>query len=150
MFPPFFGGNTGAGSGGNDDIRMSLDAYHRELAKLQNCPQSQISQNMSGLLGLHGQSGNNASSNNSQPPVSNGIIQDLSIPKNERKPDAVKLPNGDISNDRLDFKKENLPESLSEAMKHAGSAFSLVRPKTEPGLWRFDDELDVSEGRIFN
>ncbi|XP_065201210.1 homeobox protein cut isoform X2 [Planococcus citri] len=137
MFPPFFGGNGGSAPGNSDDIRMSLDAYHRELAKLQNCPQSQISQNMSGLLGLHtptSATNNTTPSNNSQPPMSNGIIQDLSLPKNERKPESVKLPNGDLSNDRLDFKKEapSVSESISEAIKHAGSAFSLVRPKTEP------------------
>lgn len=138
MFPPFFGGNTGSGSGGNDDIRMSLDAYHRELAKLQNCPQSQITQNMSGLLGLHSQAANSTPTNNGQPPMSNGIIQDLSLPKSERKPESVKLPNGDLSNDRVEFKKEiAVSESVTEAMKHAGSAFSLVRPKTEPGSWGF-------------
>lgn len=138
MFPPFFGSNGGSASGNGEDIRMSLDAYHRELAKLQNCPQSQISQNMSGLLGLHTQASaaSNTPSNNAQPPMSNGIIQDLSLPKNERKPESVKLPNGDLSNDRLDFKKESpsVSESISEAIKHAGSAFSLVRPKTEPGV----------------
>lgn len=149
MFPSFFGANGGPGSASSEDIRLSLDAYNRELAKLQNCPQSQISQNMSGLLGLHPQPANNNNSSanigsgggvganagsGGQPPVSNGVIQDLSLPKAERKSD-IKLPNGDLSNDKPEFKKESVPtsESFSEAMKHAGSAFSLVRPKTEPG-----------------
>jgi homeobox protein cut-like len=176
MFPPFFSANGGPGAPTSEELRMSLEAYNREMAKLQNCPPGQLSQNMSSLLGLHTQgstnnnnNNNNSSSNNnnnnnsganslsncntnnivsgnasvgggsghtngSQPPVSNGIIQDLSLPKAERKPDAPKLPNGDLSNDKSDFKKDSctsVPESFSEAMKHAGSAFSLVRPKTE-------------------
>ncbi len=157
MFPPFFGRDGGAGSAGNEDMRVSLDAYHRELAKLQSCPPNQIGQNMSGLLGLHAAQSaasnppsnnatagsNNSSSNNtssagnqSHPPMSNGIIQDLSLPKSERKPEPPKLPNGDISNDKMEFKKESsapTETSFSEAMKHGNSAFSLVRPKTEPG-----------------
>jgi len=161
MFPPFFSANGAPGAPTSEELRMSLDVYNREIAKLQNCPPGQLSQNMSGLLGLHPQ-GNNSNSgvnslsntnnsssgtasagvssgstNGGQPPVSNGIIQDLSLPKSERKSEAPKLLNGDLSNDTLDFKKEtstSVSDSFSEAMKHAGSAFSLVRPKAETSM----------------
>jgi hypothetical protein len=34
-----------------------------------------------------------------------------------------------------DCKKEsNMMESVADVLRHAGSAFSLVRPKTEPGM----------------
>lgn len=161
MFPPFFGRESGPGVGSAEELRLSFEAYQKEFAKLQSCPPSQLSQSMSGLLGLHAQSANNAlvnnnnntsSSNNNntgsisncasatgQPsvPVSNGIIQDLSLPKSERKPtdSSLKLPNGDLSNDKIEFKKElsSASDSFSDSMKHASSAFSVVRPKTEPG-----------------
>lgn len=160
MFPPFFGRESGPGVGSAEELRLSFEAYQKEFAKLQSCPPNQLSQSMSGLLGLHAQSANsalvnnnnNTSSNNNntssnsnsasatgQPavPVSNGIIQDLSLPKSERKPtdSSLKLPNGDLSNDKIEFKKElsSASDSFSDSVKHTSSAFSIVRPKTEPG-----------------
>lgn len=86
---------------------MAFESYHRELAKL-NPPLSGIP----GLIALQSQ---------------NGVAQDLSMPK-ERKD---KLPNGGSDVD-LD-KKDGAESNISEMLRHAGSAFSLVRPKTEPG-----------------
>lgn len=35
----------------------------------------------------------------------------------------------------IDGKKESsMMESVADVLRHAGSAFSLVRPKTEPGM----------------
>ncbi|VVC35490.1 Hypothetical protein CINCED_3A013569 [Cinara cedri] len=128
LFPHFFGNHT---AGSHEDIRTALDAYHRELSKLQNCPQSQLS----GLLALQQQaavaamSNNNNNNNNTLPGTA--IVQDLSLPKErkemytftQRKDFAVKVNGTEVSD------KES--ETVSEAMKQAGSAFSLVRPKTE-------------------
>jgi len=109
-----------------------LDAYHRELSKLQNCPQSQLS----GLLALQQQAAvaamsNNNNNNNNNTIQGTGIAQDLSLPKDrkdiypfvQRKDFAVKVNGTEVSD------KES--ETVAEAMKQAGSAFSLVRPKTE-------------------
>lgn len=129
MFPHFFGNHTG----NHEDIRTALDAYHRELSKLQNCPQSQLS----GLLALQQQaavaamSNNNNNTNNNNTIQGNGMAQDLSLPKDrkdvyafaQRKDFAVKVNGIEVSD------KES--EISAEAMKQAGSAFSLVRPKTE-------------------
>jgi len=130
LFPHFFGNHTGS----HEDIRSALDAYHRELSKLQNCPQSQIS----GLLALQQQAAvaamsnnNNNNNNNNNTIQGNGMAQDLSLPKDrkdmylfaQRKDFTVKVNGTDVCD------KES--ETMSEAMKQAGSAFSLVRPKTE-------------------
>lgn len=109
-----------------------MDAYHRELSKLQNCPQSQLS----GLLALQQQAAvaamsNNNNNNNNNTIQGTGIAQDLSLPKDrkdiypfvQRKDFAVKVNGTEVSD------KES--ETVAEAMKQAGSAFSLVRPKTE-------------------
>ncbi|XP_014293824.1 homeobox protein cut isoform X2 [Halyomorpha halys] len=97
VFPHFLSGGSG------EDVRIAMDAYHRELAKLN-------STNTGGLphplAALHAQ---NLSS------VHNGIAQDLSLPKQVKREKA--------SNE--DEKKEE--------ERHGGSAFSLVRPKVEPG-----------------
>jgi len=102
------------------------------LSKLQNCPQSQLS----GLLALQQQAAvaamsNNNNNNNNNTIQGNGMAQDLSLPKDrkdmysfaQRKDFSVKVNGTDVSD------KES--ETVSEAMKQAGSAFSLVRPKTE-------------------
>ncbi|XP_026810680.1 homeobox protein cut isoform X2 [Rhopalosiphum maidis] len=128
LFPHFFGNHTG----NHDDIRTALDAYHRELSKLQNCPQSQLS----GLLALQQQAAvaamsNNNNNNNNNTIQGTGMAQDLSLPKDrkdiypfvQRKDFAVKVNGTEVSD------KES--ETVAEAMKQAGSAFSLVRPKTE-------------------
>ncbi|XP_025410697.1 homeobox protein cut-like isoform X3 [Sipha flava] len=127
LFPHFLGNHTGS----HDDYRTALDAFHREQSKLQNCPQSQLS----GLLALQQQvavaamSNNNNNNNTIQ---GNGMAQDLSLPKDrkdmysfaaQRKDFGVKVNGTEVSD------KES--ETVTEAMKQAGSAFSLVRPKTE-------------------
>lgn len=88
---------------------MALDAYHREIAKLSQCQNSGQMPNL-GLLALQQQA-------MAQIPALNGGVQDLSLPK-----DKMKLVNGIEDKD-----KEN------EDVRHSGSAFSLVRPKIEPG-----------------
>lgn len=137
LFPHFFGNHT---AGSHEDIRTALDAYHRELSKLQNCPQSQLS----GLLALQQQAAvaamsNNNNNNNNNTLPGTGIVQDLSLPKErkemysfaQRKDFAVKVNGTEVSD------KES--ETVAEAMKQAGSAFSLVRPKTEPSkLFEFN------------
>lgn len=92
-----------------EEIRMALDAYHRELAKLNQCQNSGQLPNL-GLLALQQQA-------MAQLPSMNGGVQDLSLPK-----DKMKTMNGIDDKD-----KEN------EEARHSGSAFSLVRPKIEPG-----------------
>jgi homeobox protein cut-like len=66
----------------------------------------------------------------------NGVAQDLSLPKDRK--DACKLSNGSGSEllmEGVDSKKESsMMESVADVLRHAGSAFSLVRPKTEPGM----------------
>lgn len=112
---------------------MALDAYHRELSKLNaQCP-TVGSSNLPGILALQQQA------LNQQVVVMSGqqngmAAQDLSLPKMERKGD-MKLPNGETGME-TDCKKESMVQgmdSVAEALRHAGSAFSLVRPKAEPG-----------------
>lgn len=66
----------------------------------------------------------------------NGVAQDLSLPKDRK--DSGKLPNGganELLMEGVDCKKEtSMMESVADVLRHAGSAFSLVRPKTEPGM----------------
>lgn len=142
---------------------MALDAYHRELAKLNTCP----SPGLPGLLALQQQALHQQTPSQQQ----NGGAQDLSLPK-DRKSDTPgppstpgstierpgtaqshKLVNGiaessensdkDRDRDRerererdLLLKKEGalMDPTMAEAIRHAGSAFSLVRPKTESGI----------------
>lgn len=88
---------------------MALDAYHREIAKLNQCQQTNL-----GLMALQQQA--------LQQNVAavNGGVQDLSLPK-----DKAKMVNG--------VEEKDSKEVKSEDMRHSGSAFSLVRPKIEPG-----------------
>lgn len=114
---------------------MALDAYHRELAKLNaHCP-NVASPNIPGLLALQQQALNQQAAA-AMTGQQNGMAQDLSLPKVERKSD-VKLPNGESAIE-AECKKETAGgpavDSVAEALRHAGSAFSLVRPKTEPGI----------------
>lgn len=92
----------------DDNIRMALEAYHRELAKLQqsggNIPNFP---NLPGLLALQQQALNGA--------------QDLSVKK-----EGIKM-NGQPPSNIDELSKD------SEDPRHSGSAFSLVRPKQEPG-----------------
>ena len=60
----------------------------------------------------------------------NGVAQDLSLPKDRK--DTGKLHNGG-GNELLMEGGDNKMETVADVLRHAGSAFSLVRPKTEPG-----------------
>lgn len=90
----------------DDNIRMALEAYHRELAKLQqsggNIPNFP---NLPGLLALQQHALNGA--------------QDLSVKKEQ----AAKMNGQHIVMD----------EASKDSEDRNSSAFSLVRPKPEPG-----------------
>lgn len=108
-----------------EDIRMALEAYHRELAKIQ--PGSNIPNlhNLPGmppfpnLLALQQQAMQQAQNQHMN---GSGAVQDLSLPKDKN----AKL------NGMTDSDKDRSMDA-EEAIRHAGSAFSLVRPKLEPG-----------------
>lgn len=97
-----------------EEIRMALDAYHRELSKLSQCQNPPQLSNL-GLLAL--QQHALVQQQQQLHPHMNGGAQDLSLPK-----EKMKLLNG------IDDKDKDVDE-----IKHSGSAFSLVRPKIEPG-----------------
>lgn len=108
----------------HEDIRMALEAYHRQLANLnqgQNPVQMPLSllaiQQQQALVHHHQQQ--QQQQQQQQTLGSNGGVQDLSIPK-----DKMKLMNGMIE------EKDKDDDAVS---RHSGSAFSLVRPKLEPG-----------------
>ncbi|XP_032527251.2 homeobox protein cut isoform X4 [Danaus plexippus] len=107
-----------------EDIRMALEAYHRELAKIQPGGNIPTLHNLPGmppfpnLLALQQQ----AMQAQSQHINGSGAIQDLSLPKEKN----TKI------NGMTDSDKERSMDA-EEAIRHAGSAFSLVRPKLEPG-----------------
>ncbi|KAJ8916056.1 hypothetical protein NQ315_010924 [Exocentrus adspersus] len=119
---PFPGGNTMDRT--HEDIRIALDAYHRELAKLnQGQPPTQMPLSLLAIqqqaLAHHHQQQQHHQQHQAQNQSSNGGVQDLSIPK-----DKIKMMNGMIDD------KEKDDDAMS---RHSGSAFSLVRPKIEPG-----------------
>ena len=92
----------------DDNIRMALEAYHRELAKLQQSGGNLPSfPNLNGLLALQQHALNGA--------------QDLSVKKEQ----AAKM-NGQHAAMMDEASKD------SEDPRNS-SAFSLVRPKQEPG-----------------
>ncbi|XP_066153807.1 homeobox protein cut isoform X2 [Euwallacea fornicatus] len=119
FLPQFFSNNPMDRS---EEIRMALDAYHREIAKLN---QNQPAQMPLGLLALQQQAlaQHQQSQQQGQQMTphqsSNGGVQDLSLPK-----EKAKTVNG------LDDGKEKEDDSMS---RHSASAFTLVRPKLEPG-----------------
>ncbi|XP_028166698.1 homeobox protein cut isoform X4 [Ostrinia furnacalis] len=108
-----------------EDIRMALEAYHRELAKLQPGGAMPSLQHMQGmppfpnLLALQQQAMQQAQNQHMN---GSGAVQDLSLPKDKN----AKM-NGMTDSDK------DRPMDAEEAIRHAGSAFSLVRPKLEPG-----------------
>ncbi|CAG9104005.1 unnamed protein product [Plutella xylostella] len=126
MFPPFFsGGMPPHMERPPEDIRMALEAYHRELAKIQPGANMANLHNLPGmppfpnLLALQHQAMQQAQNHHIN---GSGAIQDLSIPKDKN----AKM------NGMTDSDKEKAMDA-EEAIRHAGSAFSLVRPKLEPG-----------------
>ncbi|KYB26864.1 hypothetical protein TcasGA2_TC015699 [Tribolium castaneum] len=106
FFPQLFSG--GQIDRTQEEIRMALDAYHREIVKLNQTNPGQMP-NL-GLLALQQQA-----LAQHQP---NGGVQDLSLPKDK------KMVNGGEEKDK---------DGSDEGLRHSGSAFSLVRPKVEPG-----------------
>lgn len=104
-----------------DDIRMALDAYHRELAKLNQIQNPGSLPNLPNLPNLPGLPGLLALQQQAlaQTQHVNGGVQDLSLPKEKAK--------------SLNGMEDMKDKETEEAMRHAGSAFSLVRPKLEPG-----------------
>ncbi|CAH2986105.1 unnamed protein product [Chilo suppressalis] len=127
VFPPFFsGGMAPHMERPPEDIRMALEAYHRELAKLQ--PGANMQLPLPGvpgvppfpnLLALQHQAMQQAQHQHHN---GAGAVQDLSLPKDK---------NAKI-NGMTDSDKDRSMDA-EEAIRHAGSAFSLVRPKLEPG-----------------
>lgn len=107
-----------------EEIRMALDAYHREIAKISQCQNPGQMPNL-GLLALQQQAqalAQSAALNPALNPALNGGggVQDLSLPK-----EKMKMLNG--------IEEKDKDSESSEVNKHSGSAFSLVRPKIEPG-----------------
>ncbi|CAH1118355.1 unnamed protein product [Phaedon cochleariae] len=113
-----------------DDIRIALDAYHRELAKLNQgqapnqMPISLLAIQQQALAHHHQQQQQQQQQQHHQHQQhpnhnTNGGVQDLSIPK-----DKMKMMNGCADD------KDKDDDTMS---RHSGSAFSLVRPKIEPG-----------------
>ncbi|XP_073948693.1 homeobox protein, cut isoform X6 [Choristoneura fumiferana] len=126
MFPPFFsGGMPPHMERPPEDLRMALEAYHRELAKIQPGGNIPNLHNLPGmppfpnLLALQQQAMQQAQNQHIN---GSGAIQDLSLPKDKN----AKI-NGITDSDK------DKPMDAEEAIRHAGSAFSLVRPKLEPG-----------------
>ncbi|KAG6448396.1 hypothetical protein O3G_MSEX005495 [Manduca sexta] len=126
MFPPFFsGGMPPHMERPPEDIRMALEAYHRELAKIQPGGNIPNLHNLPGMppfpniLALQQQAMQQAQNQHMN---GSGAIQDLSLPKDKN----AKM-NGMTDSDK------DKPLDAEEAIRHAGSAFSLVRPKLEPG-----------------
>lgn len=127
MFPPFFSGAQGMQGmdRGQDDIRLALDAYHRELQKLNPGPgQNPALAGLQGLPGLPGLLALQQQALQQHHLATNGSggVQDLSLVKVEPR---SKMMNGVSEEDK---------EKMEEAMRHAGSAFSLVRPKQEQSI----------------
>lgn len=125
MFPHFFSGTQGGLQGierTQEDIRLALDAYHRELQKLNATPGQNPS--LTGLPGLPGLPGLLALQQQALQQhhlaTNGGGVQDLSLGK------------VDPRNKMINGVSEEEKEKIEEAMRHAGSAFSLVRPKQEP------------------
>ncbi|XP_049878874.1 homeobox protein cut isoform X6 [Pectinophora gossypiella] len=126
MFPPLFsGGMPPHMERPPEDIRMALEAYHRELAKIQPGGNIPNIHNLPGmppfpnLLALQQQAMQQAQNQHIN---GSGAVQDLSLPKEKN----AKI-NGMTDSDK------DRPMDAEEAIRHAGSAFSLVRPKLEPG-----------------
>jgi homeobox protein cut-like len=96
----------------DDNIRMALEAYHRELQKLQQQSGAAFPNipNLTSLLALQ-QSALNGSS-----------VQDLSVPKEKQSQHSK-------SNGLSESESECNQKDIEESMR---SAFSLVKPKPEP------------------
>ena len=130
MFPQFFSGQNLQGmERTQEEIRMALDAYHRELQKLNVAQSLPYPPQISSLLALqqHALQQHHLATNGAAGPAGSvaaaaaaaAAAQDLSLGNILRS----KMINGVNEEDK---------EKMEEAMRHAGSAFSLVKPKLEP------------------
>lgn len=124
LFPHFFGAGGGMPPSldrlADDNIRIALEAYHRELSKLQptglpnlpNLPNFTNIPNLTNLLAL-------------QHHQMNGGSMDLSVPK-EKQQQLSSQSNGlSLSESESETRDKDMEESLR-------SAFSMVKPKPEP------------------
>ncbi|XP_026676514.1 homeobox protein cut [Diaphorina citri] len=144
LFPHFFNNNVNNIPTNEQEIRLALETYHRELAKLNsNAPQTPPTNLPIPNFLLHPSLGGLQQLNQN--------VQDLSVPKSvgnacDRKLSissnlSDKNQNGDsgILDSPVDRKESGgkTPDSVSttDSMRQHGSssAFSLVRPKLEPG-----------------
>lgn len=123
LFPHLFGGSLLD----REEVRMALDAYHRELAKLAGGAASFPPHFLPGAP-LQPQQ------------IPNGLpgAQDLSLPK--RLLSVSPAEKGERGGDRGEGKGINKGDRREEEedggeglLRHVGSAFSLVRPKVEGG-----------------
>ncbi|XP_049277034.1 homeobox protein cut isoform X3 [Anopheles funestus] len=151
LFPHFLsGGMPPMDRVQDDNLRMAFEAYHRELAKLQQNASAALPgmpniSNLPNFLALQHQqqqqqqqpsqpsTPSGQPSTPSQPSqhattgLNGGSAQDLSLPK-DKQSSSSKL-NGTISDAESDADMSQ--KELDESMKH--SAFSLVKPKpSEP------------------
>ncbi|XP_052567140.1 homeobox protein cut isoform X4 [Culex pipiens pallens] len=149
LFPHFLGGGMPPMErpAQDDNIRMALEAYHRELAKLQQnaaagagIPSMPNISNLPNFLALHQQhqqqqqqQQQQAAAQQQQPPHHptglNGSVQDLSLPKEKQMAAAGGKLNGSMTD--LESEIDAANKEVDDAMKH--SAFSMVKPKPEPG-----------------
>ncbi|KAL1454634.1 hypothetical protein WDU94_010850 [Cyamophila willieti] len=159
LFPHFFNNNLNNVPTNEQEIRLALETYHRELAKLNSSnqptpptslpiPNFLLHPSLGGLQQLQQQQ----QQQHQQQQQQNQNVQDLSVPKSspcDRKlsissnvSDKNNQNGGDsrILDSPVDRKESGgkTPDSVSttDSMRHMGpnsSAFSLVRPKLEPG-----------------
>lgn len=124
LFPNFFSGSQSIHGmeRTQEEIRMALESYHRELQKLNAPGQTAALAGLPGLPGLPGLLALQQQALQQHHLATNGgaVVQDLSLGKVDPR---SKMMNGVSDEDK---------EKMEEAMRHAGSAFSLVRPKQEP------------------
>ncbi|XP_043476898.1 homeobox protein cut-like isoform X10 [Leptopilina heterotoma] len=122
MFPNFFSGTPGLQGmeRSQDEIRMALDAYHRELQKLNVASGQNPTLGGLPLSGLPSILLQQQALQQHHLATNGGVVQDLSLGKLDPR---NKMMNGVTEEEK---------EKMEEAMRHAGSAFSLVRPKQEP------------------
>lgn len=107
-----------------EELRLTLESYHREIQKLNAASgQNSALAALPGPLGLPGLLALQQQALQQHHLVTNGAnsVQDLSLGKLDSR---GKMMNG-VSDEEKD--------KMEEAIRHAGSAFSLVRPKQEPG-----------------
>ncbi|XP_044738052.1 homeobox protein cut isoform X6 [Chrysoperla carnea] len=125
FFPHLFSGGVTMDRN-QEEMRIAMEAYHRELAKLNQCPPGAPGAvpNLPGLLALQQQV-------LAQQNHLNGA-QDLSLPKEK----SSKIANGTPELMESQQQKEMMQKEDSQdpTSRHSGSAFSLVRPKIEPGV----------------